>query len=401
MDDTNTSENSTGQTPETQRKVSIGLDVPREASHWWQRWPTWAGYVAGAWSLAYGTLGLYWTLGGTGFPFGAENDPDAGLSVLSGLSVETGAPVIAVLGLVGAVVALAMVRTWGRGFPRTVLLVFAWTVAAALALLLPDFRALAAVAYAPLFLIGAPFGWPSGNFLDALTWPIVNQFVLIGGGILWAAAAVAYQRRTRDACIYCGRTDTATGWTTPSAVARWGRWATAVAVVVPLFYAATRWAWALGIPLGISEEFLREGQTSGLWWAGAGLATLAVGGALLTLGLSQRWGETFPRWLPFLASKRVPIWLAVVPASLVSVLVATAGLMFVRQVVLGTTPFTLTDGWAIIGPELLWPIWGAALGAATLAYYYRRRGRCRRCGRSSPARSGSGKKTTEKRHGVD
>ncbi len=37
--------------------------------------------------------------------------------------------------------------------------------------------------------------------------------------------------------------------------------------------------------------------------------------------------------------------------------------------------------WAAIAPELLWPVWGAALGAATLAYYYRRRGRCVQCGR--------------------
>lgn len=31
-------------------------------------------------------------------------------------------------------------------------------------------------------------------------------------------------------------------------------------------------------------------------------------------------------------------------------------------------------------PLLALPIWGAALGVATLAYYLRRRGRCRACG---------------------
>jgi hypothetical protein len=46
----------------------------------------------------------------------------------------------------------------------------------------------------------------------------------------------------------------------------------------------------------------------------AALATLAVGGAILTLGLIQRWGEVFPRWIPFVGGKRVPISLAVVPA---------------------------------------------------------------------------------------
>jgi hypothetical protein len=38
------------------------------------------------------------------------------------------------------------------------------------------------------------------------------------------------------------------------------------------------------------------------------------------------------------------------------------------------------ENWAALAPELLWPLWGAALGAATLAYYCRRRGKCRHCG---------------------
>jgi len=141
----------------------------------------------------------------------------------------------------------------------------------------------------------------------------------------------------------------------------------------------------MGFPLGISEEFFREGQEVGLWWAGAALATLAVGGAMLTLGLVQRWGEVFPRWVPFLGGKRVPIPLAVVPASLVAVLVTTAGLMFVRLTLTGKLGAILGEGvlsarnWAALAPELLWPLWGGALGVATLAYYYRRRGNFRRC----------------------
>lgn len=96
---------------------------------------------------------------------------------------------------------------------------------------------------------------------------------------------------------------------TPETATRWGRWATYVAVGVPVVYAVTRWAWALGIPLGISEELLREGQRSGLWLAGAALATMGVGGAILTLGLVRRWGEAFPRWMIGLAGRRfLPRW---------------------------------------------------------------------------------------------
>ena len=147
----------------------------------------------------------------------------------------------------------------------------------------------------------------------------------------------------------------------------------------------------MGFPLGISEKVLREGQEVGRWWAGAALATLAVGGAVLKLGLVQRWGEVFPRWMPFLLGNRVPIPLAVVPASLVTVLVTTAGLIFVRLTLTGRLGAILGEGvlsaenWAALAPELLWPLWGAALGVATLAYYYRRRGKCEHCGRVSRA----------------
>jgi hypothetical protein len=360
----------------------------RAALRWWRRWPGWVGYVAAAWSLVYGLLGLYWALGGAGFPLGSENDPDAALSILRGVRAGFGAPVIAALGLAGAVV-VAMARTrQQRGVLRVALLGFAWVAATTLALLIPDYRVLVAVAYTPIILIGAPFGWPPGvSILDVYPWPVVNQFLCIAGGLLWAATATAYGRRSRGACERCGRDGSRTGWTTPQAAARWGRWATYVAVIIPVLYTFTRWAWPLGIPLGISEKFLREGQEVGLWWAGAALATLALGGAILTLGLVQRWGEVFPRWIPFLGGKRVPIPVAVVPASLVAVLVTTAGLMFVRLTLTGRLGAILGEGvlsaenWAALAPELLWPLWGAALGAATLAYYYRRRGKCEHCGR--------------------
>lgn len=352
------------------------------------RWSAWIGYATCAWSLAYGLLGLYWALGGAGFPFGSESDPDAALSVLEDVRADTAARVIAGLGLVGAVAAVAMARTWGRELSRVALLGFAWISAATLALAIPDYRVLVAVAYAPIVLVGAPFGWPPGaSFLDAFPWPVVNQFFCIAGGFLWTATAVAYGRRTTDAGGYGGRSDAGSRWTAPDAAARWGRWAVYVAVVIPTLYAVTRWAWALGIPLGISEEFLREGQEIGLWSAGAGLATIAMGGAVLTLGLVQGWGEVFPGWIPFLAGKRVPPAMVIVPASLVSVLVTTSGLMFVRLTLAGSLGAVLGEGvlgaenWAALAPELLWPVWGVALGAATLAYYYRGRSRYAHRGR--------------------
>ena len=84
------------------------------ASRWRCRWPEWAGYAAAGWSLLYGALGLSWSFGGAGFPFGRGNDPQAALSILEGTRAATGAPVIAGLGLVGAAIAVAMTRGRGR-----------------------------------------------------------------------------------------------------------------------------------------------------------------------------------------------------------------------------------------------------------------------------------------------
>jgi hypothetical protein len=161
----------------------------------------------------YGLLGLWWTLGGSGFPFGSENDPGVALSVLGAARAQTTARVIVALGLIGAVAAVAMARVRGRGILCATLLGFAWTIALVLALLMPDYRVLMAVAYTPIVLIGEPFGWPPGvSLLDAFPWPVVNQFVCVGGGLLWAATALAYGRRSAGACGFCGRKDASSGF---------------------------------------------------------------------------------------------------------------------------------------------------------------------------------------------
>jgi hypothetical protein len=163
-------------------------------------------------------------------------------------------------------------------------------------------------------------------------------------------------------------------------------------MAAPVFYALTRCAWALGFPLGMSEEFLRRGQERGIWTAGLFLAAFGLAGAALMLGLVQRWGEVFPRWIIGLAGRRVPIAVAVVPASLVSVLLIVGGIAIWSG--LGRMAAVLAaagaEGMGLIGeiifqvgPTLLFPVWGAALAVATLGYYYRRRGPCTVCGRGA------------------
>jgi hypothetical protein len=164
-----------------------------------------------------------------------------------------------------------------------------------------------------------------------------------------------------------------------------------VALVAPIFYVLTRYAWALGFSLGMNEEFFRSGQESGKWIGAAlSLGNFILVGALLMLGLVQRWGEIFPRWMIGLAGRRVPIALAVIPASLASVLLVVGGIgiwsvmpqMLANLVTAGAGDREIIA--AILfetGPTLLFPVWGVALAVAALGYYYRRRGPCGACGR--------------------
>jgi hypothetical protein len=61
----------------------------------------------------------------------------------------------------------------------------------------------------------------------------------------------------------------------------------------------------------MSAEDQRRGQERGMWTSGLFLATFGPVGAGLMLGLVQRWGEVFPRWMIGLAGRRVPSALAV------------------------------------------------------------------------------------------
>lgn len=198
------------------------------------------------------------------------------------------------------------------------------------------------------------------------------------------AAAVAFDRRMRQDCAHCGSTDHPGKWTSSAVAARWGSWATVVAIVIPVGDAITRWAWALGIPLGVSEDLLDE--IGSFVWMGAALGTPAIGGAVLTAGLARPWGEAFPRWIPGLRGRRVPISLAVVPALLVSVIVTSAGLMFQRMGLSGSFAANFPGNAGDIAawlPELFCPLWGVALATAAIAYWLRRRGPCTDCGRNT------------------
>src|SRR3712207_6325039 len=151
--------------------------VMKRTRDWWGgSWPSWSALGAAVWSAVYGCLGLWWISHPAGFPFGVGPSAGPASSLWAGLRPEAGARVVAVLGFTGAVVAILMVRMRPRGGARAALLAFSWVMTATLLVLVPDGRALATAAYAPLFLLGAPFGWPPVSYWDAVPWPVWYQF---------------------------------------------------------------------------------------------------------------------------------------------------------------------------------------------------------------------------------
>lgn len=132
-----------------------------------------------------------------------------------------------------------------------------------------------------------------------------------------------------------------------------------------------RIALALGVPVGLTAEELRASYDVPGWGTLQIilLSVLVEAVALLALGLVRPWGEVFPRWLPVLGGRRVPIAAAVVPAAGGAVLLTA--LTTWQLTVWGATD---ASDLTLIGPSYA-PLlaWGPLLGVLTFAYARRRR----------------------------
>jgi hypothetical protein len=358
-----------------------------------REWQRWTPYAAVVWSLVYAALGGYWAVSGRGFPYTPETVSDGMGPLLGQFGPGVAWLVVMMAGIPTAAVGAGMLRGVRSRALRPLFITAGALLAGVLLLLMTGLNLLVLVGYIPPALLGYLPAEKNQAYLAAWTqWATIHQLVCLIGGFLWLAATVSYARRSGDACLYCGRRDGPEGWTSPDQAARWGRIAVHVALVAPVFYAFTRYVWALGFPLGMTEEYLRSGQESGTWTGGLFLATFILVVAVLMLGLVQRWGEVFPRWMIGLAGRRVPIALAVVPASLASVLVFVGGIgiwsgldqMVANLAAAGSEGIGIIGAIIFqVGPTLLFPVWGVALALATLGYYYRRRGPCGVCGRGA------------------
>ncbi len=229
-------------------------------------WQRWAPYAAVAWSLIYAMLGIYWMVSGRGFPYTSEAVSDIMGPLLGRFGLRVAWIVVMMAGIPAAAVGVAMLRGVRNRVLRPLFITAGVLLAGVFLLLMTSLELLVMLGYIP-YAVRSLFTRTefSQTYLTSwIQWATIHQLLCLIGGFLWLGATVSYARRSWDACLYCGRRDSSEAWNSPDNAARWGRIAVYVAMVAPVFYALTRYAWALGFPLGMSEEHLRRGQESGI-----------------------------------------------------------------------------------------------------------------------------------------
>lgn len=293
--------------------------------------------AAAAWSALTALLGGGWATGVLPFPFGV-NDVRRGEvgSLFENADPQTMGIVTAGVGLFGVVLALALGR-FRRAWPLAAVL------AAGLLVAVPDIRVIQNFAY---LFFGVTKMWELGL--------AVCVFSMLGGA-LWALVAIGHRPSPKA---------------DRARLERWRVPVTYAAALLALPYPIVRISWALGIPLGVPPSML-DANDLALRLGETGLGLLAVGGAVLTIGLVRPWGERFPRWVPFAGGRRVPVWFAVVPAIAAALMIGQAGLRVTAWALANADPITATN-WGSGGPGLLFVPWAVAMALAAYAYYRHR-----------------------------
>ena len=157
---------------------------------------TWAAYAACAWAFVFAVPSFYWAAGGTG-SLESTVSPD-----IVRLARERVPLFMAVLWITGAMkvfaglVALALVRKWGRFFPGWMLLTLAWGAGTLLV-----WHGALFVGAGSLMLGGFMPDPPSSGLWVVVRWYTFlwgPWFVL--GGVLFMAAGLSYLRGLPDRC---------------------------------------------------------------------------------------------------------------------------------------------------------------------------------------------------------
>lgn len=181
---------------------------------------------------------------------------------------------------------------------------------------------------------------------------------------------------------------------TAAGVPRWAVWTAYATALTALPSALWRIAAVvLDVPLLEADAGLGAQASDlekGPWWYIVPLSVVSETLAFLAVGLVATWGETWPRWVPGLRGRRIPVALAAIPAAIGSLLLMLLPYTMVMYAfglgITGEPTNLVVHGWQI---AVFWvayaPLaaWGPLLAVLTVHYWRRRTGGTRRTVRTS------------------
>ncbi|MEU2023085.1 hypothetical protein ABZ565_13075 [Streptomyces sp. NPDC016469] len=155
----------------------------------------------------------------------------------------------------------------------------------------------------------------------------------------------------------------------------WARRAASAVLWASMPSALWRFAVVAGVPLGLAESEYDAMLIPG--WGYLVVPLLSVfqeALAFLTLGLVRPWGEVWPRWIPHLGGRRVPVMAATGPAAVGAPACTVYGVLFVWTTLHADMAITPWGQWVMNLCYLPIIAWGP-LPAVVTAHYHRRRTR--------------------------
>ncbi|MFJ9692133.1 hypothetical protein [Kitasatospora sp. NPDC101183] len=274
---------------------------------WRRRWPAWAPRAAALWAGVYAAVQLGWAVTGTTVPLtGHSVYPPALLAVLAALALAGGGACLATTRPLGE---------WARRVVGVVLVVV-------IAMLVWGTTGL------PVYFVTVT----TGGGIESAT-GLAQVLLDTAGAALLVMARMAHRRRLRGVCTRCGqahggREDGPLAHPAPARAPRRVRWTACLFMGGLLPWAGCKTIWTLsGNAIGVAGrdwqavvESRASGPAKALAEVGVDVTVFAAGfGIFLLLGLLYVWGQVFPRWTLFLAGRRVPRLLPLVPAWLTGV----------------------------------------------------------------------------------
>lgn len=336
------------------------------------------------WSVGALALGLVWLTNEGTYPFGAADRVRVSLTHL----VE--APTAGGLMIAAGVVGLLTTLWWKRAAPvggallaayfglfwadTSVLSAFGYSLAVAAPLAILALVVVACVrgswvgyvaagAIVVLLALGIGSGLVSATSVGGFWGNVASGMGTYGVRIGWALAMAASAVWWGVVAVRTGRFRERLASARPSR--RWAVACTVAAALCPLPYALVRFSWLTPWAIGLDERV----DSFATRIQGASLGVAGLVGAILTLGLVSRWGEAFPRWVPLVGGRAVPVWLAVGPGLVVTTVVCVSAPGMVAHW-FATQPAVDAIVATLFVPA---PVWGPLLGAAVVAYWLRRR----------------------------